>query len=86
MKYEFVSMHPKDKIDEIITVNCLPSWYDITEDFAYQESKTASFVGSGTQWWDQKTDKRADSWLSSILHNMWNNALNKRLEKANCKI
>jgi hypothetical protein len=85
MKYEFASMYPKDNFDEILTVIAKPSWYNFNvEDFNYPGESTLTFVGSGSTWWDQKTDRRADGWLSSILHDMWNDELNKRLERKNC--
>lgn len=87
MKIEFLSMRPKDDYDEIMTVRMIPRWYerlDILDKSA--EETYAMFWGSGHQWWDCKTDMRADGWTSATLYDFWRDELNKRLERKNCKI
>jgi hypothetical protein len=86
MKIEFVSMHPKDNYDEIMTVRMIPRWYETFDIIDKpKEEKYVIYWGSGHQWWEQHTDIRADAWTSSILHDFWNDELNKRLERKNCK-
>ncbi|NIQ14677.1 MAG: hypothetical protein GTO02_09845 [Candidatus Dadabacteria bacterium] len=86
MKVEFVSMYPKDDYDEVLTVRMTPRWYETLDVFDKPlEDKWVIYWGSGHQWWERATDKRADSWTSSILHDLWRNELNKRLERKNCR-
>lgn len=86
MKIEFGSMYPKDNYDEIMTVHMVPRWYEKLDLIDKPlEQKTVRYWGSGHQWWEEGTDKRADSWTSAILHDFWNDELNKRLERKNCR-
>ena len=87
MKIEFGSMYPKDNYDEIMTVHMVPRWYeklDIIDKPA--EQRTVRYWGSGHQWWEEGTDKRADDWTSAILYDFWTAEINKRLERKNCKL
>jgi hypothetical protein len=85
MKIEFVSMYPKDGYDEIMTVRMIPSWYERLDVIGKPaEEQWVRYCGSGHQWWEETTDKRADAWTSATLHDFWNDELNKRLERKNC--
>lgn len=87
MKIEFMSMYPKDGYDEVMTVNMVPRWYEALDIFDKpREATTVRYWGSGHQWWEEATDRRADGWTSSILYGFWNDELNKRLERKNCKV
>jgi hypothetical protein len=86
MKIEFGSMYPKDDYDEIMTVHMVPRWYEKMDLFDKPaEARTVRYWGSGHQWWEEATDRRADSWTSAILHDFWNDELNKRLERKTCR-
>lgn len=79
MKYEILSMTPKDGFDVILRVALTPDWYNLGGTSSY-----ASYYGSGTTWWESSTDRRVDGWTSGTLHDLWNDQLNKELEKKNC--
>jgi hypothetical protein len=81
MEYKLVRMYPKDNFDEFLTVEMSPSRYN----WPYQGSTYQMFYGSGSTWWESGTDRRVDDWTSSILHDIWNDELNKRLERKNCR-
>ena len=86
MKIEFVSMYPKDNYDEIITVNAIPRWYEKLDIISKPAEETSiRYWGSGHQWWEEASDKRADAWTSAILYDFWSEEINKRLERKNCK-
>jgi hypothetical protein len=75
-------MYPKDNYDEYLTVCMMPRWYEKLDLFdKAKEEKFVRFWGSGHQWWETETDKRADSWLSGTLYEFWRNESNKRLER-----
>lgn len=87
MKIEFVRMTPKDGFDEFMTVRMIPRWYEKLDILDKPlEERYVIFWGSGHQWWEQNTDKRADDWTSATLYDFWNDELNKRLERKNCKV
>ncbi len=86
MKCEFVSMYPKDNVDEVITVRMTPRWYETLDIFDKpKEEAWLRYWGSGHTWYEEKSDMRADGWTSNMLYDFWRDELNKRLERKNCR-
>lgn len=82
MKYEVISMSPKDSFDEVATVAVMPRWYEKIDLFSKpKEEYTARYYGSGHQWWEVGTDKRADVWVSDALYEYWRDEMNRRVSK-----
>jgi len=80
MNYKLKHMSPKDHFDASITVEQTPNWYNFSAETDYKR-----YYGSGTTWWEADTDRRVDVWTSGILHDLWNDELNKQLQEKNTK-
>jgi len=77
---QFVRMWPKDKVDSYLTVS------EVSDPVGWLSGVFSSktYYGSGSCWFDLR-GKRVGEWKSSKLHTLWNDGLNKEIERKNCK-
>jgi hypothetical protein len=87
MQYQVKSFSDKDGFDVWMTISEEPSWYNPFSQGTYRR-----FYGSGSCWfeivtnkWGEQEEQHCGAWMSSVLHGLWNEQLDKQIEAKTCK-